>query len=153
MTFEPQSVPRGLYQILKSSALQHARTEEVFGALREAGFTGSASEIARLRSFAVGYRDAVERESVPRNLGVRPAADDIADSPFRLPRRYLQTVQVTGLSSMTAERRTYFISISTDRLITRGDAIDQALTLASLGQEETALTNLDGSYIATERSA
>jgi hypothetical protein len=103
----------------------------------------------------VAGQEAQYRGSVDRNIyeSRRPGGENIVNSPWALPKQWRQVVRVSGTDPTTGQSRDLFVNIDTDRLLTRGEAIEQA-TIAAAQSPLIQLFDADVTdYETTWRSA
>lgn len=126
---------RGLWGIVRGAVAEGANLADVRGAVRSAGEVPDAATLSHLYARAVGgdfvaraeadYRSRVDAATY---YARRPSGRLTSPYPtgFRTSARWAQVVRVTGYDPVTRAQVTRMVTISTDRLFSRGEAVDAA---------------------------
>lgn len=136
-------------QFLSQLAAEGKSGAQALGQLREAGFTfgDQAFYQAWGRAVASTYQDALEAGAGLEHL---PTFGEMGPAPVQLSAQYLQKVVLQMTDQETGATITRIVSISTDELLTRADAIDFALDLFQQHADRYGVDLTGGSYAGTQ---
>jgi hypothetical protein len=136
---------RALWGLVSRAVGEGMGIADVRERLREEGVAPDAATLSHLYSRAVASAAATRAEADYRSrvdpdvyLGRRPGGQHIADVPqgWTLSARWRQVIRVTGTDPLTGTTITRRVSVISDRLLTRGEAIDRAR--AAVGADPAA---------------
>ena len=117
--------------------------------LRESGYTfgDQAFYQAWGQSLADVYRSDLEAGGGLEQL---PTFGEMGPAPVQLSAQYLQKVVLSMVDQETGAAITRIVSISTDELMTRQDAIDFALDMFQQHADRYGVDLTGGTYVATQ---
>ncbi len=129
---------RGLWGAVQAATSAGWNLAGVRQEVNRIGLAPDAATLAHLYSRALegetrrgqeaAYRGTVDAATY---LARRPSGKLVARLPlgFSMSTRWRQVVAVSGLDTLTGVAKTLYVNVQTDRLITRGEAIGDALAL------------------------
>lgn len=117
--------------------------------LRQAGFTFGNEAFYQTWGQALAGAAAADLEA-GAHISAIPTFGEMAPSPVQLSADFLQKVVLTMRDRLTGETITRLVSISTDTLLTRADAIDFAIDLFQAHADDYGVDIQGGSYALTE---
>lgn len=129
---------RGLWGWTQRSASELVSLAGARQIVAAQGLTPDAATLAHLYSRAVEARFKRDQEADYRGtvapdvyLARRPSGKLVARLPqgFSMSTRWRQVVAVSGLDPLTGVAKTLYVNVQSDRLVTRGEAIGDALAL------------------------
>lgn len=138
--------PAGIIETLAAEGLSGA---QALTAIREAGFTFSNEAFYQTWGRTLASAAAQDLEA-GAELGTMPTFGEMAPAPVELSSDFLQKVVLTLRDQNTGETITRLVSISTDTLLTRQDAIDFAIDLFQAHADDYGVDITGGAYMVTQ---
>ncbi len=129
---------RGLWGAVQAATSAGWNLAGVRQEVNRQGLAPDAATLAHLYSRALGaetrrgmeadYRGTVDAATYAAR---RPSGKLVSQLPlgFSMSTRWRQVVKVSGLDPLTGTAKTFFVNVQSDRLVTRGEAIGDALAL------------------------
>lgn len=138
--------PAGILESLAAEGLSGA---EALGALREAGFTyGNEAFYSEWGRVLAGVASADLEAGA--GLGQVPTFGEMAPAPVNLSASFLQKVVLTLRDATSGQTITRLVSIATDQLLSREDAIDFATDMFAAHAEDYGVQIMGGAYAVTQ---
>lgn len=135
--------------ILESLAAEGLSGNQALGAIRSAGFTygneAFFSEWGRVLS-SVASADL----EAGATLGTIPTFGEMTPAPVNLSASFLQKVVLTLRDATSGQTITRLVSIATDQLLSREDAIDFATDMFQAHAEDYGVQITGGAYAVTQ---
>lgn len=152
----------GLWSTVQGAVADGWNLEGVRRELRRADLFTDAATLSHLYSRAVAgdstaraeadYRSRVDPDTYSAR---RPGAGLITDLPtgFRSAGRYRQVIRVLGTHVATGADASQVVAVTFDRLLSRGEALDEAMEAVRRGLGRYQIDVADAEYITTWRRA
>jgi hypothetical protein len=149
---------RGLWGVIQRAVREGLSLADARDAARAAGERPDAATLSHLYSRAVAgasnaraeadYATRVDRETY---LARRPSGRFVARLPqgFSMSTRWRQVVAVTGVDPVSRRTVRQYVNIQSDRLLSRGEAIDMAIARVEHGSPRPLIGPLEADYDST----
>ena len=149
---------RGLWQAVQRAVGEGWNLAGVQRDVGRAGITADAATLSHLYSRAVegvarraaeaDYRGTVSADTYAAR---RPSGKLVARLPigFSMGDRWRQVVAVSGIDPLTGAAKTLYVNVQGNRLVTRGEAIGDALALIDQCSPDCLEGPVDATYEST----